>query len=77
LFQDWQGLAAVWDIFDTQIVRRLRAWNNGQVLNVTIKICVIIYFLSKNDNSIIASNGFITPLQSFCILIRAVSYGSS
>lgn len=69
------GLRAVGEVIRAEIVSRLGIGNHNQVLDVTIKIILVINFLSEKNNSVRFQFHFV-PFNFLSILVVTVQYSS-
>lgn len=69
------GLRAVGEVIRAEIVSRLGIGNHNQVLDVTIKIILVINFLSEKNNSVRFQFHFVS-FNFLSILVVTVQYSS-
>jgi len=69
------GLGAVREVFRAQVVSCLRVGDHHQVLDVTIKIILVIDFLSEKNNSVRFQFHFVS-FNFLSILVVTVQYSS-
>lgn len=66
-------LRAVGKVIRAEIVSRLGVRHHNQVLDITIKIILVINFLSEKNNSVRFQFHFVS-FNFFCILVVTVQY---
>jgi len=69
------GLRAVGEVIRAEIVSRLGVGHHNQVLDVTIKIILVINFLSEKNNSVRFQFHFVS-FNFLSILVVTVQYSS-